>query len=63
MALAETEGVRGYGKEASSWKPGIRVESGVTEKSMGDWRRKRLLGMKMNGGCCSKNASSRSISK
>lgn len=33
---------------------GICVESGVTEKSMGDWRRKRLLGMKMDGECYSK---------
>lgn len=35
---------------------GISIKSGVTEKSMGDWRRKRLKwkGMKMNGECYSK---------
>lgn len=33
---------------------GICVEAGVTEKSVGDWRRKRLLSIKINGECCSK---------
>lgn len=33
---------------------GICVESGVIEKGMTDWRRKRLLGMKMNEECYGK---------
>lgn len=53
---AETEGLRERESERKllAAQAGICVESGVTEKSMGDWRRKRLSGVKMNGECYSK---------
>lgn len=33
---------------------GIYVETGVAEKTVGDWRRKRLLSVKISGKWCSK---------
>lgn len=55
--MAEAEGVRDREvkeRRLLAAQTGICVEAGVTEKSVGDWRRKRLLSIKINGECCSK---------
>ena len=55
--MAEAEGVRDSEiteRRLLAAQIGICVEAGVTEKSVGGWRRKRLLSIKINGEHCSK---------